>query len=124
MHSKTHDIVIYDFWERCSWAVHRLSNSIEIDNGDMSDHLTIAGRTFNSRLFVGTGKYRSKHCMARCHEISGTEMVTLAVRRVNLTDKSKESELDFIDRRKDFHPAEHGGVLYRRGCDTHGQARS
>lgn len=68
----------------------------------MSDHLTIAGRTFRSRLFVGTGKYRSKQLMARCHEASGTEMVTLAVRRVNLTDKSKESELDFIDRSKIF----------------------
>jgi thiazole synthase len=64
----------------------------------MEDVLTIAGRTFRSRLFVGTGKYRSKQLMARCHAISGTEMVTLAVRRVNLTDKSKESELDFIDR--------------------------
>jgi thiazole synthase len=68
----------------------------------MSDHLTIAGRTFRSRLFVGTGKYRSKQVMARCHGISGTEMATLAVRRVNLTDKSKESELDFIDRSKIF----------------------
>jgi thiazole synthase len=66
----------------------------------MEDLLTIAGRTFHSRLFVGTGKYRSKQLMARCHAISGTEMVTLAVRRVNLTDKSKESELDFIDRTK------------------------
>jgi thiazole synthase len=66
----------------------------------MEDVLTIAGRTFRSRLFVGTGKYRSKQLMARCHAISGTEMVTLAVRRVNLTDKTKESELDFIDRSK------------------------
>jgi thiazole synthase len=64
----------------------------------MEDVLTIAGRTFRSRLFVGTGKYRSKQLMARCHAISGTDMVTLAVRRVNLTDKTKESELDFIDR--------------------------
>jgi thiazole synthase len=66
----------------------------------MEDVLTIAGRTFRSRLFVGTGKYRSKQLMARCHAISGTEMITLAVRRVNLTDKTKESELDFIDRSK------------------------
>ena len=66
----------------------------------MEDVLTIAGRTFTSRLFVGTGKYRSKQLMARCHAASGTEMVTLAVRRVNLTDKTKESELDFIDRSK------------------------
>src|SRR3954462_5981411 len=64
----------------------------------MEDLLTLAGRTFRSRLFVGTGKYRSKQLMARCHTASGTEMVTLAVRRVNLSDRSKESELDFIDR--------------------------
>jgi len=70
------------------------------DNEIMSDLLTIAGKTFQSRLFVGTGKYRTKQLMARCHEISGTGMVTLAVRRVNLTDRSKESELDFIDRSK------------------------
>src|ERR1700744_21320 len=68
----------------------------------MEDVLTIAGRSFQSRLFVGTGKYRTKQLMARCHAISATEMVTLAVRRVNLTDRSKESELDFIDRSKMF----------------------
>jgi thiazole synthase len=63
---------------------------------------TIAGRTFSSRLLVGTGKYRSFHEMARCHEASGAEVVTVAVRRVNLSDKSKESLLDFIDRSKMF----------------------
>ncbi len=62
--------------------------------------MTIAGRAFHSRLFVGTGKYRSKQLMARCHAVAATEMVTLAVRRVNLTDRTKESELDFIDRSK------------------------
>jgi thiazole synthase len=66
----------------------------------MEDVLNIAGRAFHSRLFVGTGKYRSKQLMARCHHAAATEMVTLAVRRVNLTDKTKESELDFIDRSK------------------------
>src|SRR3954449_11178162 len=66
----------------------------------MEDGFSIAGRTFRSRLFVGTGKYRSKQLMARCHAAAATEMVTLAVRRVNLTDRSKESELDFIDRSK------------------------
>ena len=64
----------------------------------MDNSLTIANRTFRSRLFVGTGKYRSKQLMSRCHEAAETETVTLAVRRVNLTDRSKESELDFIDR--------------------------
>jgi thiazole synthase len=68
----------------------------------MSDRLTIAGREFRSRLIVGTGKYRSFQEMARCHESSGADMVTVAVRRVNLTDRSKESLLDFIDRSKIF----------------------
>src|SRR5246500_5125423 len=68
----------------------------------MPDTLTIAGRQFTSRLFVGTGKYRSHQEMARCHQASGAEVVTVAVRRVNLTDKSKESLLDYIDRSKFF----------------------
>jgi thiazole synthase len=68
----------------------------------MSDVLRIADREFNSRLFVGTGKYRSFHEMARCHAASGAEVVTVAVRRVNLTDKSKESLIDYIDRSKFF----------------------
>jgi thiazole synthase len=64
--------------------------------------LTIAGRTFTSRLLVGTGKYRSFHEMARCHAASGAEVVTVAVRRVNLSDRSSESLLDYIDRSKLF----------------------
>ena len=68
----------------------------------MPDNLIIAGREFRSRLIVGTGKYRSFQEMARCHAASGSEMVTVAVRRVNLTDKSKESLLDYIDRAKFF----------------------
>ena len=66
------------------------------------DTLRIAGREFRSRLIVGTGKYRSFPEMARAIEASGTEIVTVAVRRVNLTDKSKESLLDYIDRTKHF----------------------
>src|SRR5215468_8222248 len=68
----------------------------------MSDNLIIAGREFRSRLIVGTGKYRSFQEMARCHTASGAEMVTVAVRRVNLTDRSKESLIDYIDRSKIF----------------------
>ena len=67
-----------------------------------SDRIVIAGREFRSRLFVGTGKYRSNQEMARCHEASGAEVVTVAVRRVNLTDRGKESLLDYIDRSKYF----------------------
>src|ERR1700676_2433166 len=68
----------------------------------MYDVLRIAGRDFSSRLFVVTGKYRSFQEMARCHAVSGAEVVTVAVRRVNLTDKSKESLLDYIDRTRMF----------------------
>src|ERR1700693_2266819 len=68
----------------------------------MADELVIAGRAFRSRLIVGTGKYRSFQEMARAHAASGADMVTVAVRRVNLTDRSKESLLDYIDREKFF----------------------
>src|SRR5438046_3634801 len=68
----------------------------------MPDNLVIAGRAFKSRLIVGTGKYRSFQEMARAHAASGADMVTVAVRRVNLTDRSKESLLDYIDREKIF----------------------
>ncbi len=67
-----------------------------------NDVLRIADREFRSRLIVGTGKYRSFQEMARAHEASGAEIVTVAVRRVNLTDKTKESLLDYIDRAKYF----------------------
>ena len=68
----------------------------------MVDTLTIAGREFRSRLIVGTGKYRSFKEMQRCHEAAGAEMVTVAVRRVNLTDRAQESLLDYIDRSRIF----------------------
>ncbi len=68
----------------------------------MSDGIEIAGRRFRSRLFVGTGKYRSNAEMAACHTASGAEVVTVAVRRVNLNDTSGESLLDYIPRDKYF----------------------
>ena len=61
-----------------------------------TDDLIIAGRHFRSRLIVGTGKYKDGPETAAAIEASGAEMVTVAVRRVNL-DRSKESLLDFID---------------------------
>ena len=67
-----------------------------------SDHLVIAGKTFQSRLIIGTGKYPSHAVMAKAHEASGADMVTVAVRRVNISDRSKESLLDYIDTSKMF----------------------
>ena len=66
------------------------------------DPLIIAGRTFSSRLIVGTGKYPSNPVMVQAHDASGAEMVTLAVRRVNISDRSRESLLDFIDTSRYF----------------------
>jgi thiazole synthase len=68
----------------------------------MSDPFTIAGRTFRSRLIVGTGKYSSFAIMKQAHDASGADMVTVAVRRVNLSDRNKESLLDYIDTKMMF----------------------
>ena len=62
----------------------------------------IAGRTFTSRLIVGTGKYSSHAVMAQAHEASGADMVTVAVRRVHISDRSRESLLDYIDTSRMF----------------------
>src|ERR671913_1107895 len=67
-----------------------------------SDPFVIAGRTFSSRLIVGTGKYPSNAVMAQAHAASGADMVTVAVRRVNISDRSGESLLDYIDTGKMF----------------------
>jgi thiazole synthase len=73
------------------------------------DSLVIAGRTFSSRLIVGTGKYSSHAVMAQAHAASGADMVTVAVRRVNLAGRlpgsgaaREESLLDYIDTTKCF----------------------
>jgi thiazole synthase len=66
------------------------------------DPLVIAGRTFGSRLIVGTGKYSSFPVMAQAHAASGADMVTVAVRRVNLHDRQSESLLDYIDTSRMF----------------------
>ena len=58
---------------------------------------TIAGHTFNSRLIIGTGKYPSHEVMKACHEASGAEMVTVAVRRLDLKAPKEQSLLSFID---------------------------
>ena len=64
--------------------------------------LTIAGRTFGSRLLVGTGKFSSNQAMAECLEASGTEIVTVALRRADLTgqDDPYADILKFIDPKK------------------------
>ncbi|MBV9419091.1 MAG: sulfur carrier protein ThiS [Alphaproteobacteria bacterium] len=60
----------------------------------------IAGKTYKSRLIIGTGKYKSYEENARALEASGAEIVTVAVRRVNLTDPNQPKLVDFIDPKK------------------------
>ena len=66
------------------------------------DTFTIADRIFSSRLIVGTGKYSSPAVMVKAHDASGADMITVAVRRVNISDRTKESLLDYIDTSKYF----------------------
>ncbi|HZP44146.1 MAG TPA: thiazole synthase [Candidatus Binataceae bacterium] len=61
------------------------------------DAFQLAGRTFRSRLIVGTGKYRDFAETRAAVEASGAEIVTVAVRRVNITDATRENLLDYID---------------------------
>ncbi len=63
--------------------------------------LTIAGRSFSNRLIVGTGKYADNETMAKALAASGAEIITVAVRRIEL-DRTKPSMLDFIDPEKYF----------------------
>ena len=66
----------------------------------MTDTLKIRDIEFSSRLWVGTGKYKDFEETARALEASGTDMVTVAVRRVNITDNKSENLLDYVDPKK------------------------
>ena len=64
------------------------------------DHLLIAKKKFSSRLIVGTGKYKNMLECSKAIKISGAEIVTVAVRRVNISDKSKPLLMDYVDPKK------------------------
>ena len=64
------------------------------------DHFIVAKKKFKSRLIVGTGKYKSMSECARAIKISGADIVTVAVRRVNISDKKKPLLMDYIDPKK------------------------
>ena len=66
----------------------------------MKDKLIVAKKKFSSRLIVGTGKYKSMTECAKAIKFSGAEIVTVAVRRVNISDKNKPLLMDFIDPKK------------------------
>ena len=89
---------------KAKWESESVGSGDEVEvvhfvgGGEASDSLIIAGKTFRSRLLVGTGKYPSHLVMKQCHERSGTDMVTVAVRRIDLKAAKGESLLDYIDR--------------------------
>ena len=76
------------------------------------DPLTVAGRTFRSRLMVGTGKYRSNEAMVRAIEASGAEVVTVAVRRVDLDRRKEDGVLHHLD------PEQYFLLANTAGCFT------
>ena len=65
-------------------------------------NLVIAGREFRSRLMIGTGKYKDNQTMVASHEASGAEIVTVAVRRVDLARSTEDAMLNYIDTKKYF----------------------
>jgi thiazole synthase len=71
-----------------------------VGGGSMEDKLIIRGIEFRSRLWVGTGKYKDFEETARVIEASGADVVTVAVRRVNIIDKKTENLLDYIAPKK------------------------
>ena len=83
--------------------VHFIGGGDDAAPGSMNaddDTFVVAGRTFRSRLLVGTGKYKDYEQNACAVEAAGAEIVTVAVRRVNVTDPSQPMLVDFIDPRK------------------------
>ena len=95
----------------------RLSNSsVEAEAGpagrQAGDGWELAGTRFNSRLIVGTGKYTDFDQTRAAVEASGAEMVTVALRRVNITDAAKENLLDYLD------PARYTILPNTAGCYT------
>ena len=88
----------------------------------MNDSFNLAGKTFNSRLIIGTGKYRSHQKMQAAHKASGAEMVTVAVNRVPL-DKKTESFLDYLDPEMQILPNTAGCYDAEHACRTARLAR-
>ncbi len=79
----------------------------------------IGKQSFKSRLIVGTGKYKDFNETRLAIEESGAEIVTVAVRRVNITDRKSENLLDFIDPKRWQISAQHRGMLHGRRSDSH-----
>ena len=84
----------------CFEIVHFIGGGNTLVAAPVDKPFVVAGRTFRSRLIIGTGKYKTYAENAAALEASGAEMVTVAVRRVNLTDPNQPRLVDFIDPKK------------------------
>src|SRR2546428_142236 len=81
-------------------VTHWKSFTLSAEDKSMADALNLAGTSYRSRLIVGTGKYKDFEQTKKAIEVSGAEIVTVAVRRVNITDPNKENLLDYLDPKK------------------------
>ncbi len=88
----------------------------ETGGAETGDHWIVAGRSFRSRLIVGTGKYKNLEETAAAIEASGAEMVTVAVRRVNLSDPGAPMLQDYVD------PKRYTYLPNTAGCHTAAEA--
>ncbi|TPE64600.1 sulfur carrier protein ThiS [Sandaracinobacter neustonicus] len=93
---RNREIVPMSAWDEAALADGDEVEIVHFVGGGQDDSWTVAGRTFNSRLIVGTGKYKDYAQNAAAAEASGAEIVTVAVRRVNLTDKSQPLLTDYV----------------------------
>ena len=80
--------------------VHFIGGGLPDTAAADADPLVVAGKSYRSRLLVGTGKYKDFEETARAIEASGAEIVTVAVRRVNVTDRSQPMLVDYVDPRR------------------------
>ncbi len=92
--------------------VHFIGGGAPSSDGDDEDALVVAGRRFRSRLLVGTGKYKDFEETARAIAASGAEIVTVAVRRVNLSDPSQPMLVDYVS------PKDYTFLPNTAGCYT------
>ena len=80
--------------------VHFIGGGLPDTAAADADPLVVAGKSYRSRLLVGTGKYKDFEETARAIEASGAEIVTVAVRRVNVTDRNQPMLVDYVDPRR------------------------
>ena len=76
------------------------------------DNFLVANKSFSSRLIVGTGKYRNMSECAKAIKLSGADIVTVAVRRVNISDKKKPMLMDYLDPKKNNIPSKYCRMFF------------